>query len=287
MPVRIVTDSTCDLPPEVIAEHRISVVPLYINFGDRSYLDGVELSRDAFYARLPSADPPPTTSAPGTDAFVEMYRQLIAEGASGILSIHVGSALSNTFNVAQMASQAVTDVPLRVFDGGQITLATGFLAVHAARLAASGASLDEIAASVEALAARTHAFAALDTLEFLRRSGRVSLILFSVATLLKVKPLLMMHAGQVVPGRARTTRGAIDRLIQMALDLGPLDSVGLVHAAAPDRLEMLRQEVESKLPGVPIRMVGDVAPVIGAHVGPGAVGLICLQAPGPRAQGVA
>lgn len=286
MPVRIVTDSTCDLPPEVIADHRISVVPLYINFGNQSYLDGVELSRDAFYARLPSANPPPTTSAPGPGAFLEVFRRLIAEGASGILSIHIGSALSHTFHAAQLASKAITEVPLRVFDGGQITLGTGFLTVHAARLAASGASLDEIIASVEALATRTHAFAALDTMEYLRRSGRVSLILFSVGTLLKVKPLLMMHAGQAVPGRVRTTRGAIDRLIQMALDLGPLEGVGLVHAAAPDRLEMLRQEVQSRLPGVPILMVGDVAPVIGAHVGPGAVGLICLQAPDPRPQGV-
>jgi DegV family protein with EDD domain len=285
MPVRIVTDSTCDLPPERIADHKISVVPLYINFGDQSYLDGVELSRDAFYARLPSTNPPPTTSAPGTDAFLEVYRRLIAEGASGILSIHVGSALSNTFSVAQMASKEVTEVPLRVLDGGQISLGTGFLVVHAARLAALGASLDEITASVEALAVRTHAFAALDTLEYLRRGGRASLILFSVGSMLKVKPLLIMHAGRVVAGRARTSRGAIDRLIQMALDLGPLEGVALVHATAPDRLEMLRQVVQSNLPGTPIHMVGDVTPVIGAHVGPGAVGLICLQAPGPRPQG--
>ena len=220
MPVRIVTDSTCDLPPEVIAEHRISVVPRDINFDTQSYLDGVDLSREDFYLRLPSSNPPPTTSAPGTDSFIEVYRRLISEGASGILSIHVGSALSNTFNVALMASRAVTDVPLRVFDGGQITLGTGFLAVHAARMATLGASLDEIAASVEALATRTHAFAALDTLEFLRRGGRVSLVQFSVGTMLRIKPLLKMHAGRVVADRARTRRRAIDRLIVLALRHG-------------------------------------------------------------------
>ena len=125
MTVRIVTDSTCDLPAEVIAEHKIAVVPLYINFGDRSFLDGVRPSRAEFYARLPSSNPPPTTSAPGTAAFADRYQGLVAEGASGILSIHIGSALSNVYNVAQMAAATITDVPVRVLDGGQITLGTG------------------------------------------------------------------------------------------------------------------------------------------------------------------
>ena len=279
MPVRIVTDSTCDLPPEVIAEHKIAVVPLYINFADQSYRDGVDLTRNQFYARLPGSHSSPTTSAPGTAAFVELYQRLIAEGATGIVSIHIGSSLSNVFNVAQMAAPSITAVPLRVIDGGQITLGTGFLVVHAARLAASGASPDEIVASVKAMAERTHSFAALDTLEYLRRGGRVNLIMFSVGTLLKMKPMLKMHAGKVVTDRARTSSGAIDKLIDLALQLGPLEGVALVHAATPQRLELLRQQVQARLPGVPIRMVGEVAPVIGAHVGPGAVGLVCLRAP--------
>jgi DegV family protein with EDD domain len=279
MTVRIVTDSTCDLPPEVIAEHKIAVVPLYINFGTESYRDGVDLTRDQFYARLPESHPSPTTSAPGTAAIVEHYQRLIADGASGIVSIHIGSSLSNVFNVAQMAAPSITAVPVRVVDGGQITLGTGFLVVHAARLAASGATVDEIVAAVKAMAERTHSFAALDTLEYLRRGGRVNLIMFSVGTLLKMKPMLKMHLGKVLTDRARTSKGAIDRLIDLALQLGPLESVALVHAATPERLELLRSEVMARLPGVPIRMVGEVAPVIGAHVGPGAVGLVCLRAP--------
>jgi DegV family protein with EDD domain len=279
MTVRIVTDSTCDLPPEVVAEHKISVVPLYVNFGSESYRDGVDLTRDQFYARLPGSHLSPTTSAPGTDAFVEVYRRLIAEGATGIVSIHIGSSLSNVFNVAQMAAPSISAVPVRVIDGGQITLGTGFLAVHAARLAASGASPDEIVAAVQALAERTYSYAALDTLEYLRRGGRVNLIMFSVGTLLRMKPMLKMHLGKVVTDRARTSTGAIDRLIQLALQLGPLEGVALVHASTPQRLELLRQQVQSRLSGVPIRMVGEVAPVIGAHVGPGAVGLVCIRAP--------
>lgn len=277
MTVRIVTDSTCDLPSEVIAEHRITVAPLYVNFGDRSFLDGVDLSRSEFYARLPSSTPPPTTSAPGAEAFTGIYQRLIAEGASGILSIHVASMLSNVVSIAQVAASTISAAAVRVLDGGQITLGTGFLVLHAARLAASGASLDAIAASVDVLAGRTHSFAALDTLEYLRRGGRVNLVMFSVGTVLKLKPILKMHAGKIVTTRARTSKGAIDRLVDLALQVGPLESVALVHAATTERLELLRQQVRARLPGAPIRMVGEVAPVIGAHVGPGSVGIVCIR----------
>jgi DegV family protein with EDD domain len=277
MTIRIVTDSTCDLPAELIAEHRITVAPLYVNFGDRSFLDGVNLSRGEFYARLPSSTPPPTTSAPGVEVFTGIYQRLIGEGASGILSIHVASMLSNVVSIAQLAASKISAAAVRVLDGGQITLGTGFLAVHAARMAAEGASLEAIAESVEALAGRTHSFAALDTLEYLRRGGRVNLVMFSVGTLLQLKPILKMHAGKIVTERARTSRGAIDRLVNLALQLEPLESIALVHAATSERLELLRQQVQARLPGVPIRMVGEVAPVIGAHVGPGSVGTVCIR----------
>ena len=285
MTVRIVTDSTCDLPEQVIAENGITVVPLYVNFGAESYLDGVDISRGEFYARLPAASTPPVTSAPGTAAFTSLYRRLIDDGATGILSIHIGSALSNVYNVAKMAAAGIKDVPVRVLDGGQITLGTGFLALQAAVLAASGAALDSVAATVEAMADRLHSFAALDTLEYLRRGGRVGLLKFSVATLLQLKPILKMHAGKVVTDRARTSGGAVRKLIDLAAHLGPLESIALVHASALDRLEHLRREVEARFPGVPIRMVGEVAPVIGAHVGPRSVGIICVRAPATRMGG--
>ncbi|MCX6070967.1 MAG: DegV family protein [Chloroflexi bacterium] len=285
MTVRIVTDSACDLPAEVIAENGITVVPLYVNFGSESYLDGVEMSRGEFYARLPSALPPPATSAPGTATFTGIYRRLIDEGASGILSIHIGSALSNVCNVARMAAASIGEVPVRVLDSGQITLGTGLLAAQAAVLAASGAALDSIVASVETLAKRMHSIAALDTLEYLRRGGRVSLLKFSVGTLLQIKPMLKMHAGKIVTDRARTSGGAIRKLLDLAARLGPLESIALVHASALDRLEQLRREVEARFPGVPIRMVGEVAPVVGAHVGPRSVGVICVKAPAAGLEG--
>jgi DegV family protein with EDD domain len=281
MSVRIVTDSASDLPPEVAEEHKIAVVPLYINFGAQSFLDGVELERDEFYARLPSSRPPPTTSAPGAAAFLETYQRVIAEGASAILSIHIASSLSNVCNAAQLAASSVTGVPVRVFDGGQITLGTGFLAVHAAEKAAAGAGLGEIITSLEAMAMRTYSFAALDSLDTLRRSGRVNLVQYGIGTVLQVKPILKMHGGQIVPDRARTGNGAIGRLIDLALRLGPLESIALVHAHAPERLQQPRRTLEARLPAAPIRMVSEVAPVIGAHVGTGAVGLVCTEAASP------
>jgi DegV family protein with EDD domain len=284
MPVRIVTDSTCDLPPEVLSEHKITVVPLFINFGSESFRDGVDLSSDDLYTRLPSAHPPPTTSAPGTAAFTEIYRRLIAEGASAILSIHVGDELSNVANVARLAAAEVAGAPIRVLDAGQISLGIGYLAVRGARLAASGAELDEIEASVQALAGRTYTFAAIDTLEYLRRSGRINLVMFGVGTLLQVKPILKMHSGEVTTERARTSKGAIDRLLDLALRLHPLESIALVHANAPDRLDLLRRQVEARLADVPIQMVGEVGPIIGTHVGPGAVGVVCIEAPSHRSQ---
>jgi len=278
MSVRIVTDSTCDLPADVIAEHGITVLPLYVTFGSESYLDGVDINRQEFYARLPEAKPPPVTSAPGTEAVSAVYRRLIAEGASAIVSIHIGSALSNVYNVARMAAAGIGEIPIRVLDGGQITLGTGLLALHAAQRAAAGAALEHVVAAVEELAKRIHSFAALDTLEYLRRGGRVNLFMFGVGTLLQLKPLLKMHAGKIVTDRARTSGGAIRKLLDLAAHLGPLESIALVHASAPDRLEQLRREVEARFPGVPVRMVGEVAPVIGAHVGPRSVGIVCVKA---------
>ncbi len=278
MTVRIVTDSSCDLAPEVISEHGITVVPLYVNFADRSYRDGVDLTRADFYARLPSAKPPPTTAAPGSETFREVYQRLIDGGAGGVLSIHIGSTLSNVFEVAKTAAAGMRGAPVRAFDGGQITLGTGLQVLHAARLAARGADLDEIIVSLQQLAARIHSFAALETLEFLRRGGRVNLVMFSLGTILQLKPILKMHAGKVLTDRARTSSGAVARLVDLARGLGRLEGVALVHAGAPERLVLLRSEVESKLPGVPILLEGEVAPVIGAHVGPGAVGIVCVQA---------
>jgi DegV family protein with EDD domain len=275
--IRIVTDSTCDLPEAVVIEHGITVVPLYINVGEQSYLDGVELSRQAFYEGLPDWDPPPTTAAPGPEVFGRTYERLAGEGATGVLSIHISISLSGVVDVARLAAGETDTVSVTVFDSGQLSLGTGFLVQTAARAAAEGRSMDEIIPLLEEQALRSHVFAALDTLEFLRRSGRMSRVMAGLGSLLQVKPLLRMYDGEPTAERVRTRKRATERLISLLSDLVPLQRVALVHTHAPDRAEELRQRVQHLLPEGEVPSV-DITPVIGAHIGPGAAGFACVTA---------
>jgi DegV family protein with EDD domain len=277
MSIKIVTDSTCDLPAAIIAEHGVTVVPLYINVGRQSYLDGVELSREQFYERLPDYDPPPTTAAPGPERFRQIYEGLAAEGATEILSIHISISLSATVDIARLGAQETQAVPVTVFDSRQLSLGTGFLVMTAAKAAAAGLSMDEIIALLEEQISRTYVFAGLDTLEFLRRSGRMSWAVAGLGNLLQIKPLLRMYDGNPTSERVRTTGRAIKRLISLLSDLAPLEQVALVHTHAPDRAENLRQQIQHLLPEGEVLSV-EVTPVLGAHIGPGAVGFACITA---------
>jgi DegV family protein with EDD domain len=277
MSIRIVTDSTCDLPESVVAEYGITVVPLYINLGSQGYLDGVELSRQEFYDRLPDYDPAPTTAAPGTQMFRKAYERLAKEGATEILSIHISTSLSATIDVACVAAKETIALPVTVFDSRQLSLGTGFLVMAAARAAAEGRSMHDIIGLLEEQISRTHVFAALDTLEYLRRSGRMSRVVAGLGNLLQVKPLLKMHDGEPSAERVRTNNGATKRLIQLLSDLVPLEQVALVHTHAPDKAQALQKQVRHLLPEVEVPSV-DITPVIGANIGPGAVGFACVSA---------
>ena len=276
MTIRIVTDSTCDLPAELAAQHGIAVVPLYINFGRESYLDGVDLSREAFYARLPDCDPPPTTAMPGPQRFLEVYEQLAAEGATQILSVHISKSLSAVVDTARLAAREAR-VPVTVFDSGTLSLGTGFLAWAAADAAAQGHTKDEIVALMAEQGQRTHVFAALDTLEFLRRSGRMNRVMALLGNWLQMKPLLKMHAGSPTAERIRTTQAATRRLISLLTEQVPLERVALVHTHAMEKAQALRRQAQHLLPAGELLSV-DITPVFGAHLGPGAVGFVCVSA---------
>ncbi len=278
MPIKIVTDSTCDLPSDVIAAYNIAIVPLYINVDGKSYLDGVELSREEFYARLPQYKTPPTTSAPGPGMFSRVYEQLAASGATEILSIHISSALSNVANVAQLAAQATESIAVQVWDAGQITLGTGLQVLAAAKAIAQGNRMSEIVSMLQDMGRRTHSFAALDTLEFLRRSGRLTRLQASLGSVLQIKPLLKMYDGNVSMERVRTSRRAVERLIELASELAPLESIALVHTHAIERSNALSQRIKQAFPIETLPFSEEVTPVIGTHVGPGGVGLVCVKA---------
>jgi DegV family protein with EDD domain len=278
MDVRIVTDSTCDLPAETIAACGIHVIPLYINVGNQGYLDGIDISREEFYTRLPNFSTHPSTAVPSTQRFVAAYNTLADEGASEVLSIHISTKLSGVLDVASIAAQETTSTHVIVFDSRQLSLGTGFLVETAAKMAADGSSVDQILDTLNDQVQRTRVFAALDTLEFLKRSGRMNRYLAGLATLLQIKPIMIMHDGKPGSERVRTQDRAMKRVVEMLAAAGPLERVAMVHThASQEALANLRSRAAYLLPQGSILTL-EITPVIGAHIGPGAVGFALVQA---------
>ena len=277
MTIKIVTDSTCDLPESIIQQYGITVVPLFIHFGAKDYRDGVDISREEFYQRLPQSFPLPTTAAPGPSAFKQVYEQLARDGATEILSIHISSSLSATLESARSGAQETTSVPVTAIDSRQLSLGTGFIVEAAAQAAQAGQPKTDILKLIDDLAMRTRVFAALDTLEYLRRSGRMNGIIAGLGTLLQLKPILTMFNGQPGAERVRTSARSIDRVVEMLQHAAPLERVAFVHTQAADRVAELRQRVQELLPSTDIWSM-DITPVIGAHIGPKAVGFACVSA---------
>ena len=278
MKIALVTDSTADLPQEVVRKYDIGVVPMYINVGEKSYLDGVEMSREEFYTRLPDFKPHPTTAVPGIDTFVKVFKRAIDKGAETIISLHVGKSLSNTMDVARLAAEKIKEIPVHVFDSGNLSLGTGLLVREAAIMAEAGENVKNILGAIADKAKRTYTFAVLSTLEFLRRSGRLSNFMFGLGSLLILKPILKMNDGVVDMERTRTLNGSHNRLLELVEDLGGLEQLAFVHTHAPEALAELQREAAFLVPEGVTPLVGEVTPVIGAHIGPGAVGFSVIKA---------
>ena len=282
MSVRIVTDSTCDLPAETIAQYGICVVPLYINVGQQGFLDGIDMTRAEFYEKLPTFPVHPTTAVPSPHKFRAMYDAFADKGATDVLSIHISAALSAIVNVARVAAQETTSTRVTVFDSQQLSLGTGFLVETAAKRAAAGCAIDEILTALNEQIKRSHVFAALDTLEFLRRSGRMNRLIANFGTLLQLKPIMTMYEGKPGSERVRTRERAMQRLLEMLHAVGALERVAIVHTHAPDRVVELRARAAHLLPSGDI-LAADITPVIGAHIGPGMVGFAVVSARGTNA----
>jgi len=278
MCVKIVTDSTCDLPKAVIEKLGITVLPCNIHFASANYLDGVDISHEEFYAKLSDSSSHPTSAAPTLGSFVRAYNALIENGASAILSIHLSSKLASTYGTAVIAAESVAKKLIHPFDSGQLSLGTGFLVEAAAKAAQAGDTLEAIVDQINRLARRTYAFAAADTLKYLRSGGRISQIVASVGTLLQIRPILQLHLGQVKLELARTSRQSLDKLAAAARSLGPLERLSIVHTNAPEKAEALKQAITALLPNHEIDQTVDVSPTIGVHFGPGAVGFAATKA---------
>lgn len=276
MTVRIVTDSSCDLPTETIARYGIRVVPLYINVGKQGFLDGIDITREEFYTKLPTFPEHPTTAVPSSQKFCALYDELADDGASAILSIHISISLSAIVNVAQVASQETTSIPVTVFDSKQLSLGTGFLVETAAKLAQADLMVPEILAALNEQIKRTHVFAALDTLQFLRRSGRMNSVVSTFGEFFQIKPFLKMYNGNASAERVRTRKRAMKRLVEMLYEYSPYEKVALLHSDAAERARKLLQEVKDILPYGEI-WFEQINPVLGAHIGPGVVGFACVS----------
>jgi DegV family protein with EDD domain len=276
MTIRIVTDSTCDLPTEVLDKLGSAVIPVLIHVGSQDYQDGIDLSREQFYKQLPGMRPAPTTAAPGPQVFRQTYEQLAAEGATEILSIHISHKLSAVVDIARRAAQEVTDAAVTVFDSRQLSLGTGFEVQLAARAAQDGRTMNAILDLLNEQIARTHVFAALDTLEYMRRGGRMNGAITALGDLLQIKPILKMYEGDPTAERVRTRTRALQRLKELLAECAPFEKVALVHTDAEARAQALLEEVRGGLPGGEI-WVQEINPVLGAHVGPGVLGFVCIS----------
>ena len=276
MNIKIVTDSTSDLPQEVAQDLGISVVPLFINIDDKGYLDGVEITRKDFYTNLPNYDVHPTTGTPGTDAFTQVYKKLANEGASEILSIHISKSLSATVEVAESAAMDFEQVPVVVRDSQQLSTGTGFQVETAARMAQDGKTIEEIIKALDDLAERSFVAARLDTLEYLRRSGRMNRFMTGLGSLLQLKPILTMKNGLPGSERVRTAIKAEALLIKMLEAYQPIERFALLHTNAPIEAEGLRSKVSQIIPEGKVYSM-DITPVIGAHIGPGAIGFAVIS----------
>lgn len=275
MAVRIVTDSTADVPPELVERHGITVVPLLVHFGEQSFRDGVDLTFDAFYHRLRSGNVYPTTSQPPVETFKDTFERLAADG-SAVVAIHLASTFSGTFQSSTLAAQMLPASRVTVLDSGSVSMGLGWLVLAAARAAEAGASVAEIVALVERLRPRVRTFAVFETLEYLQRGGRIGRARAFLGSLLGVKPLLEVRDGEVLPReRVRTWKRAVERLVELVLALGPITHLAFLHAAAPEAVAGLRERLAPHLAGVET-VTCAIGPVLGAHIGPGAVGIAAL-----------
>jgi DegV family protein with EDD domain len=274
MRIGLVTDSTADIPADVQEQYGIEVVPALINIDGRSYEDGREISREEFYTRLPGMKPPPTTSAPSVGAFQEKYEKLLLKGVEAVISIHAANTLSGIFNGARLAAQEFGE-RVKVIDSGQLSLGIGFQVLAAAEGIACGAILDEILPIVDSIQQRVRVMALLESLEYIRRSGRVSWAKAMLGSLLHIQPLVEVRYGIVHRlGQARTHMQGVARLMETLNSFGPVERLAVLHTNAEAAARQLLQEVKGRVPMMPF--VVNVTTAIGTHVGPNGLGFAAV-----------
>jgi DegV family protein with EDD domain len=278
--IRVVTDSTCDLPAELIARYCIHIVPIPIQFGTETFLDGVTIDEATFYQRVEQNGILPKTSQPPPNAFVEAYRK-VAEQADEIISIHVTGKLSGTLNSARMAAEAVADtVKVRAFDSWGGTGGLGFMCLDAARMAEAGKSMAEILKRLEDTRPKVNHLFALASLKFAEMSGRVNKLQGALASLLNIKPIILAEGGLMeMAAQVRTRRSAVERIIEMASERVGNAKVNLavIHAQAPEEAAALLEQTKSVL-HCSDTFIHELALSLAVHFGPGTLAIVTYPA---------
>jgi DegV family protein with EDD domain len=255
----------------------IAVVPCYVVFGPESYRDGVELTKEQFYEKLENSLEIPTTATAPPSHYEAVYRRL-AQETDAIVSIHLTARLSGLYSAASVAAGSVPEARVVVIDSEQVTMGYGWMAVAAAEAARRGATLDQVVALVEGMVPRSRVLAALGTLDFLHRGGRVDWVRATLGTFLRIKPIVEVRKGQVqLVERARTMERSLGRLMKLVQSLGPLEHAIVLHTNAPDLAERVADRLEGLLPGWD-RLITQAGVAIASHAGPGAVGIACVMA---------
>ena len=270
MTVRIVTDSACDLRGTEIDEFGVEVVPLSIRFGETEYIDREELTVEQFYAKLATSDKLPETAAPSPGRFDQSFRRQLDSGAEGVVCINLSAELSATMQSAKTAATAI-DGDIRVVDSKSISVGLGTIVLNAAQMAADGATADEIETAVADLSERTHIFGALDTLENLKKGGRIGGAQALLGSMLSIKPILDLSSGQVQEAsKQRTRKKALTWLRDKLASYDDPQNVAIMHAQAPDLddfLWMIDGVVDIR--DTRVELIG---PVVGTHGGAGVIG---------------
>jgi len=273
--VAIVTDSTADLLPELVQERGVTVVPLTVTMGGRSFLDGVDITPAEFYDRLAAVEGSASTSQPSPGQFAEVYERLLGEHDQ-VLSLHISAGLSGTYEAASQGAELAGAGRVRVVDTGMVSVPLGLIVLAASAMAAAGEPVDAILEGLRPLRERLRVYFMVATLEYLRRGGRIGRASAMVGSVLQVKPVLTIEDGQVAPlERVRTQERALSRVIELASQVeGPLCAL-IGHAAAGEAAERVARAIE---PNAESLIVAPLGPVVGAHAGPGTIGIGCYPA---------
>ena len=273
MTVKVVVDSTSDIPAQLAKEWDITVVPAYVVFGDKSYRDRLDISEDEVYTKLDHDSVFPTTSVPSPQNFADVYNKL-ADETDEIISIHVTSRESGVYNSALLGKGLVNEkCHIEVIDSLSVAMSYGILAIAAAREAKAGASLEKVAEVVRQSIPRMHLLLVLDTLKYVVRGGRVGKGYGLLGSVLRVKPLLTMRDGKLMlAGVARTRAKAIKRLYDFVESFPQVSEVAVSYTTSKEEAEALAEQIKANFPDIPLYFTR-VGPVLGTHAGPGAMGV--------------